>query len=130
MLHKHIHHNLLPWADSRYADDIGRPEFGSAELNAPKQCSSDSLAFATPISLRQQHVYINLLQVAQNISLAFDFSFSSKLHNMTPESMQAVKIVSLGKAEIQTAQLPKLRDHYVLVKVRAVAINPTDWCDL
>jgi NADPH:quinone reductase-like Zn-dependent oxidoreductase len=47
--------------------------------------------------------------------------------DMTPETMQAVKIVSVGKAEIQTVPLPELRDHYILVKVQAVAINPTDW---
>jgi NADPH:quinone reductase-like Zn-dependent oxidoreductase len=46
---------------------------------------------------------------------------------MTPETMQAVKIVSVGKAEIQTVPLPELRDYYILVKVQAVAINPTDW---
>jgi NADPH:quinone reductase-like Zn-dependent oxidoreductase len=46
---------------------------------------------------------------------------------MTSETMQAIKIVSVGKAEIQTVPLPKLLDHYVLVKVNAVAINPTDW---
>jgi NADPH:quinone reductase-like Zn-dependent oxidoreductase len=46
---------------------------------------------------------------------------------MTPETMQAIKIVSVGNAEIQTVPLPKLLDHYILVKVQAVAINPTDW---
>jgi len=43
--------------------------------------------------------------------------------------MQAIKIVSAGKAEIQSVPLPKLLDHYILVKVNAVAINPTDWYD-
>jgi len=46
---------------------------------------------------------------------------------MTPETMKAIKIVSAGKAEIQTVSLPELQDHYILVKVNAVAINPTDW---
>lgn len=46
---------------------------------------------------------------------------------MTSETMQAIKIASVGKAEIQTVPLPELLDHYVLVKVNAVAINPTDW---
>jgi NADPH:quinone reductase-like Zn-dependent oxidoreductase len=46
---------------------------------------------------------------------------------MAPENMQAIKIVSAGNAEIQTAPLPELRDHFILVKVNAVAINPTDW---
>lgn len=41
--------------------------------------------------------------------------------------MQAIKVVEAGKAEIQSVPLPKLRDDYVLVKVAAVALNPTDW---
>lgn len=41
--------------------------------------------------------------------------------------MKAIKVVESGKAEIQTVPLPKLRDTYVLVKVEAVALNPTDW---
>jgi hypothetical protein len=48
---------------------------------------------------------------------------------MTPETMQAIKIVSAGKAEVQTVPVPKLRDHYILIKTSRVAINPTDWCD-
>lgn len=90
-------------------------------------CSSDSLPCATPVSLREQLVYIAPLQVARYISITFDFFSCSKFYTMAPESMQAIKIVSPGKAEIQTAPMPKLRDHYILVKVRAVAINPTDW---
>lgn len=46
---------------------------------------------------------------------------------MTPKNMKALKIVSPGRAEIQTVPVPRLRDQYVLVKVKAVAINPTDW---
>ncbi|RYC56258.1 hypothetical protein CHU98_g9945 [Xylaria longipes] len=40
---------------------------------------------------------------------------------------KAVVIVEKGKAEIKELPLPKLRDGYILVKVRAVGINPTDW---
>ena len=46
---------------------------------------------------------------------------------MSSSSMKAIKVVGHGKAEIQEVPLPKLRDDYVLVKVRAVALNPTDW---
>lgn len=46
---------------------------------------------------------------------------------MAPSNMKAIKIVEAGKAEIQEVPLPKLRDDYVLVKVEAVALNPTDW---
>ena len=42
-------------------------------------------------------------------------------------TMRAIKIVSGRKAEIQEVPLPKLRDDYVLVKVKCIALNPTDW---
>ena len=45
-----------------------------------------------------------------------------------PSKMKAIKSVENGKAEIQEVPLPKLRDDYVLVKVKDVALNPTDWC--
>ena len=41
--------------------------------------------------------------------------------------MKAIKIVGPGKAEVQEVPRPALRDDYVLVKVNAVALNPTDW---
>ena len=41
--------------------------------------------------------------------------------------MQAIKIVSAGKAEIQGVSKPELLEDRVLVKVNAVALNPTDW---
>lgn len=41
--------------------------------------------------------------------------------------MKAIKVVEATKAEIKEVSLPKLRDDYVLVKVEAVALNPTDW---
>jgi NADPH:quinone reductase-like Zn-dependent oxidoreductase len=46
---------------------------------------------------------------------------------MTPSTMKALKLVDVGKAEVQDVPLPKLRDTYVLVKVKAVALNPSDW---
>ncbi|KAF2487513.1 putative zinc-binding oxidoreductase ToxD [Neohortaea acidophila] len=46
---------------------------------------------------------------------------------MPPQTMKAIKIVSRGKAEIQDVPVPRLRDDYVLVKVKCVALNPTDW---
>lgn len=46
---------------------------------------------------------------------------------MTTKTMKAIKIVGAGKAEIQEVPLPRMRDDYVLVKVKAVALNPGDW---
>lgn len=44
-----------------------------------------------------------------------------------PKTMKAIKVMDEGKAEIQEVPLPKLRDTYVLVKTKCVALNPTDW---
>jgi len=44
-----------------------------------------------------------------------------------PKTMKAIKVTAPGKPEIQDVPLPKLRDDYILVKVKAVALNPTDW---
>lgn len=42
--------------------------------------------------------------------------------------MKAIKTKGPGiPAEIQDVPIPALRDDYVLVKVKAVALNPTDW---
>ncbi|KAF2772592.1 putative zinc-binding oxidoreductase ToxD [Teratosphaeria nubilosa] len=46
---------------------------------------------------------------------------------MAPQTMKAIKNIEKGKAEIQEVPVPKLLDDYCLVKVRAVALNPTDW---
>ncbi|KAM0221469.1 hypothetical protein ACHAQD_005381 [Fusarium lateritium] len=40
---------------------------------------------------------------------------------------KAIVFVEKGKATIQEVPKPKLRDEYVLVKVNAVGVNPTDW---
>lgn len=42
--------------------------------------------------------------------------------------MKAVKILSKGKAQVVSdANKPSLRPDYILVRVHAVALNPTDW---
>lgn len=38
-----------------------------------------------------------------------------------------VIIKAQGEAELAGVPIPKLRDDYILVKTRAVALNPTDW---
>lgn len=40
---------------------------------------------------------------------------------------KAIVFVEKGKMAIQEVPVPKLRDGYVLVKVNAVGVNPTDW---
>jgi len=39
----------------------------------------------------------------------------------------AVVVQKPGEAQVQEASIPKLRDDYILVKTKAVALNPTDW---
>lgn len=41
--------------------------------------------------------------------------------------MKTLKIVSAGKAEVQDVAIPQLRPNHILVKITAVALNPTDW---
>ncbi|KAG8818006.1 hypothetical protein FRC17_011004 [Serendipita sp. 399] len=44
-----------------------------------------------------------------------------------PANHQALVLIETGKAEIKTQPVPALDDDSVLVKVKAVALNPTDW---
>lgn len=39
----------------------------------------------------------------------------------------AVVVQKPGEAQVQETSIPKLRDDYILVKTKAVALNPTDW---
>jgi hypothetical protein len=44
-----------------------------------------------------------------------------------PRTMKAIKVVGIGKAEVQDVPLPKMREDYILVKIHAVTLNSTDW---
>lgn len=44
-----------------------------------------------------------------------------------PSSMKAIKVQEQGKAALVDTSIPKLRDDYILVKVHAVGLNPTDF---
>ena len=39
----------------------------------------------------------------------------------------AIVVTKPGEVAVEEVQIPKLRDDYILVKVKAVALNPTDW---
>jgi NADPH:quinone reductase-like Zn-dependent oxidoreductase len=41
--------------------------------------------------------------------------------------MRAIKIQSRGNAAAVDTKIPSIRPDYILVKVKAVALNPTDW---
>lgn len=49
-------------------------------------------------------------------------------HNIqaTMSQTKAVVVVKQGEATVQSVSIPKLRDDYILIKVKAVALNPTD----
>ena len=57
------------------------------------------------------------------------YNYSSHLSSYSRAKMttKAIVFVEKGKAEIQEVSIPKLRDDYVLVKVNAIGVNPTDW---
>ncbi|KAK8125754.1 uncharacterized protein PG998_001513 [Apiospora kogelbergensis] len=42
-------------------------------------------------------------------------------------TIKAVVVVEKGQAAVRDVAMPHLRDDYVLVKVKAVGLNPTDW---
>lgn len=44
-----------------------------------------------------------------------------------PQTMKAIKVVELGKAEVQDVAVPQVKDDWILVKTKYVALNPTDW---
>jgi NADPH:quinone reductase-like Zn-dependent oxidoreductase len=41
--------------------------------------------------------------------------------------MEAIVIRAKGEAELRNTSVPTIRDHWILVKVKAVALNPTDF---
>ena len=43
--------------------------------------------------------------------------------------MKAIRTVAGHKAELQEVPVPSLRADHILVKVKAVALNPSDWSD-
>ena len=50
--------------------------------------------------------------------------------SQTPKVMQAIK-VNDNKAKVTSdVPIPKLRPTYLLAKVEAIALNPTDWTTL
>lgn len=72
--------------------------------------------------------FIYSLQLYRNHAIAA-VALASQRFSMAelPRTMKAIKIVGIGKAEVQDVPLPRMRDDYILVKVHAVALNPTDW---
>jgi NADPH:quinone reductase-like Zn-dependent oxidoreductase len=48
--------------------------------------------------------------------------------NKSNQTMKAIRIKSRGQAVVDhRAPVPRLRDDHVIVKTRAVALNPADW---
>jgi NADPH:quinone reductase-like Zn-dependent oxidoreductase len=51
---------------------------------------------------------------------------STAARRMASTTVRAVVNQEKGKASILSVPVPKLRDEYILVKTKAVALNPTD----
>lgn len=47
-----------------------------------------------------------------------------------PQTSKAIIKEGTGKGVIKETQTPKVRDGHVIVKTKAVSINPTDWKSL
>ena len=39
----------------------------------------------------------------------------------------AIIVQKRGEAALVEASIPKLQDDYILIKTKAIALNPTDW---
>ncbi|TVY92258.1 Protein TOXD [Lachnellula willkommii] len=46
---------------------------------------------------------------------------------MSRNTCTAIVVQNRGEADAVEVNIPKLRDDYIIVKVKAVALNPTDW---
>ena len=40
---------------------------------------------------------------------------------------QAIVVEKAGEAKVADVIVPKLRDDYIIVQTKAIALNPTDW---
>ena len=45
---------------------------------------------------------------------------------MAPRN-HAIVVTSPGQASVQDVSIPKLRDDYIIVKVKAISVQPTEW---
>jgi hypothetical protein len=80
--------------------------------------------FATFYSHKMFLFLLNLSPLRDNpSSFALIYSFSKIYLSI----MKAIKTIANHQAQIQDVPLPTLRDGYILVKVNAIALNPTDW---
>lgn len=44
--------------------------------------------------------------------------------------MKAIKVISPGDAKLTTVPIPKVLPDSVLIRVEAIALNPSDWKNL
>lgn len=45
-------------------------------------------------------------------------------------TIKAIVCAAVGRGEVRSLPVPRVRDGYILVKTKAVALNPTDWKSL
>ena len=110
---------LQPQADTKEAHAApGRSP--SAESEASAVSIKDN-----PRAGQQQHASARLAQLSETLTTD---TFSSTAHQMAvPQTMKAIKTPAQGKTEVQEVPVPQVKEDFILVKVKYVALNPTDW---
>ena len=58
---------------------------------------------------------------------SFALTDASYANMVIPGTMKAVKTTTPGNVEVQDVPVPKVKDDFILVKVKYVALNRTDW---
>ncbi|KAM5356730.1 hypothetical protein ACJ41O_003376 [Fusarium nematophilum] len=97
-----------------------------ARLESHSHSESRNLRVLSFVS-QSQPPFRDLLQNKDAVALLLLALWYMRAAGVSTMTTKAVVFVEKGKATIQEVPIPKLRDDYVLVKVNAVGINPTDW---
>lgn len=89
-----------------------------------------SIEYKPPNSISKVH-----LPYQQSLPSPAEHSSEPSKHSIfqraTMSTQRAVVHKSQGVAEVRTdVPLPQLKDDYILVKTKAIALNPTDWKSL
>jgi NADPH:quinone reductase-like Zn-dependent oxidoreductase len=46
---------------------------------------------------------------------------------MSNSTIKIIRVKSVGQVALEISPIPQLRNDYILVKTKAIAINPADW---
>lgn len=65
--------------------------------------------------------------LSSSLTISLSQQSIARMSTSTPSTMKAIKIHDKKAKVVSDVPLPKLRPTYVLTKVEAIALNPTDW---